>query len=358
MYLSVVPIRTYKNARGPEYLKWRYGRGLDIKWSLKDFGNEIPFALIATPHKLNIPHIPLSDIGINTKWIDKAANPTERMVRTLGVAFAMQSGIDRPDVWLGRDIHFGFDTLPAYDKQMQWAEYEAKLLRFGEWVMRGRYWVSDITGRILPVFAGGALPATDAFTNTNGTALTTHSASWTYNNTGFTAQTFAINTNAVHPTTSGSPAEVAAHWNADTFNDDHYSLATVANLAAGVYVGLSIRCATGATMTFYDYISDSLDASYLAKTVTGTYTQLGSTGSVFTTSLAIRLEATGTGIRPMRTGATADIGIQTDSAITSGYAGIAGYSTSTGARIDTWEGGNLTAPAVTAHLFNLLGIGG
>ena len=35
----IIPIEDVSSARGPEYLKWRYGSGtLDVEWSGKDFG--------------------------------------------------------------------------------------------------------------------------------------------------------------------------------------------------------------------------------------------------------------------------------------------------------------------------------
>lgn len=349
MHFNVLPLAHVGNARGPQGLKWRFGDGIDCRWSLKDFGPDVDAAIVVTDRPIRAPRLHLKEYGIDVRWRELAPTPLERAHRLLGVAFAMQSGIDRPDLWLGRDIHFGFASLRAFDRRMQQLEQESLLPRFGDWVMRGRMWVHELTGRMVPVVAGGALPFTDAFTATDGTALTTYNSNWTYNNSGVTAQTFAINTNAVHPTTSGGPAEIAAHVNSETFNNDQYAQGTIANLASGVYIGLAVRCASGATQTFYDYISDSADASYLGKYVAGSYTQLGSAGAVFMTSLAIRLEVSGSDLRPMRAGATADIGIQTDasSPIASGFAGIAGYSGSTGARLDNFEGGNLATAAAS-----------
>ena len=65
------------------------------------------------------------------------------------------------------------------------------------------------------------LPASDAFTASNGTALQTYSVNWTIQNGGFT-----INSNQVGPAQSG--AECGAFWNADSFDNDQYSQATLA----------------------------------------------------------------------------------------------------------------------------------
>jgi hypothetical protein len=43
-----------------------------------------------------------------------------------------------------------------------------------------------------------------------------------------------------------------------------------------------------------------------------------------------------------------DLGAQTDSAIASGDAGVAGYGDATDIRLDDWEGGNLAAAAAVA----------
>ena len=191
----------------------------------------------------------------------------------------------------------------------------------------------------------GALPATDAFTASDGTDLTTYSANWALNNGGTGSLKFSINTNAVHPNTSGN--EIAAHWTADAFANDHYAKGTISNIANASYVGLAVRAASGSTYTFYDYNGDGADGSYMSKYVSGSYTALGSAGAVFTTSLAIELHVSGTTITPKRGGSTADIGAQTDSSIASGSAGISGYGTATGSRLDNWEGGNIGSAAAS-----------
>ena len=191
------------------------------------------------------------------------------------------------------------------------------------------------------------LPATDVFTGSNGTALTTYSANWTLN-----SGNFAINTNAIAP--NASTTECAAGWNADTFNNDQYSQGTVSVTNGQTHaIGVACRCSTsGGTATYYGWYSDTgqANAAFLHKSVTGTWTQLGSTGARWTNGLAIRLEITGTTLRPMRAGATDAIGTQTDSAIASGRAGLSGYGVGTSVRLDDWEGGNLTV-ATKAVLF-------
>lgn len=180
-----------------------------------------------------------------------------------------------------------------------------------------------------------ALPATDAFTAANGTVLTTYSASWTNNN-----GSFAINTNSVHPN-NGAVDDQAAHWNADVFSNDQYSQGTIVALGATIFIGVSVRCHASA-FTFYCIDSDSADGTYLSKYVAGVYTALGSTGSVLVVSDVLKLEVSGTTLTPKKNGSLlVTPGAQTDSAIASGSAGIAGAGNGTTSRLDSWEGGNL-----------------
>lgn len=183
-----------------------------------------------------------------------------------------------------------------------------------------------------------ALPATETFTNSNGVALTTHSASWTNN-----AGTFAINSNAVYATDAGQ--DCAAHWNADTFANDQYAQGVIVALGS-TYIGVSVRCHASAN-THYGFEGNATD-SYFYKYVNGSYTQLGSTGGNFTNGQTLRIEASGTTITPKINGSTiSPPGAQTDSSISSGYAGIAGSGNNAVSRLDTWEGGNIGGGAAT-----------
>ena len=211
--------------------------------------------------------------------------------------------------------------------------------RFGDWVEAGRYWVNTKTGRLLPIIQGGALPATDVFTAADGTALTTYSANWTLNNGNF-----AIYSNSVGANLNN--AFPLAHWNADVFANNQYSKGTRTKNPYSTYqsCGVSVRCAatgnTGYGFNGYDTSSE------LYKVVSGTRTQLGSNGSAGAEiGDEIYIEANGTSITPKLNGSTTGTpGTQTDSAIASGYAGLAGYGNHPDyGWLDTWEGGNLGA---------------
>ncbi len=189
-----------------------------------------------------------------------------------------------------------------------------------------------------------ALPATDAFTNTDGTVLTTHSASWTFQN-----GTFSIQGNAAAANTGA--ADSFASWNADTFGNDQYSQGVFLTPTAGEYAGVACRMAAGTVDTNYHYYSES-GVSYFQKIVTGVYTQFGTTGGGFANNDAVKITANGTTITPFKNGVI-DSGVGgavTDSAIASGSAGIGGFgvATATDSRLDDWQGGSIATMTVTA----------
>lgn len=184
-----------------------------------------------------------------------------------------------------------------------------------------------------------SLPATEAFTDTDGVSLTAHSASWTNNYAAF-----AIFTNSLRPNGGDATTDACAHWNADAFANDQYAQAVWAASAVN-YMGVSVRVHAAAA-TFYDLIVSTGDQYYLAKYIAGTGTNLGTANS---TTLAvndvIRIEASGTSITG-KEDAVIMIGPITDASIASGYAGVCGSGSGTGTRIDTWEGGNIPNFAV------------
>lgn len=370
----LLPIDQKGIHRGPAYLEWRMNPGgLRRRWSLKDFGNDVGIGLVATEGAItgdalevtavtgdltrqehgNITNY-LQRAGVDSTWIHTGVSHRETLQRLMGLTQMHQAGGLDPTAWLGRNVHCGFVTLAPVDHRVFVAEQARKADRaIRPLVVRESFRSSAWRDYFSYLFRHPwllpfvALPATDVFTGSNGTALTTYSASWTLN-----SGNFAINTNAITPNSSGN--ECAAGWNADTFDSDQYAQGTAtATNNQNHAIGVACRChTTASTATYYGWYSDTgtTNAAYLHKSATGTWTQLGSTGARWTDGLAIRLETNGTTIRPMRTGATDAIGSQTDSTIASGRAGLSGYSTGTNMRLDGWEGGNLGgAPAQMSH---------
>ena len=186
-----------------------------------------------------------------------------------------------------------------------------------------------------------ALPATDTFTGADGTSLPTYSANWSVN-TG----AFVINTNGV--CTNSADAECGAGWNADTFDNDQYALGTLVDTASQYHLfGVAVRVHTdGTTDTYYGFYTNVTGGNQLFRQVAGTWSQLGSEGTVGANGQIIRLSVSGTTLTPTINGVTTNTpGAQTDNSIASGRAGLSGYSAGTANRLDNWEGGNLNAAA-------------
>ena len=221
-----------------------------------------------------------------------------------------------------------------------------------DWIRVGRYWYNIISGEILPVIQGGALPATDDFTTGTTQSLTDYSANWTNNNGSFEVQKL---TDDVGSKTSS--AECGAHWNADSFNDDQYAEVTVSSVGANDLIGCGVRHATSAA-TWYGYYALSSER-YLFKLDGGVWTELNKylSGGI-SVSDVMRIEAEGTIITPLLNGSEdTDVGWKSDSAISSGYAGLSGYNSTIINKVTDWEGGDLAEGAAKfATLTDTVGI--
>ena len=181
-----------------------------------------------------------------------------------------------------------------------------------------------------------ALPASDDFTAADGTALTTHSASWT-----LCSGNFAIYSNAVGSSAGG---ECGAGWNADAFENDQYAKATVALIDTvddWHIVGVAVRCdVTTPSANYYGFYGSDTEG-YLFKIVAGVYTQFGAATAGFDATDVIRIEAEGTTITAKINGVT--VRTADDNAFASGAAGICGYRAGEESMLGDWEGGNLVS---------------
>ena len=182
-----------------------------------------------------------------------------------------------------------------------------------------------------------SLPASDAFTTGTNANLASYSANWTQNN-----GTFRVLASTDDVRTYSSD-EIGAHWNADSFDNDQYSEGEINSLSASATVGVAVRVHASAA-TYYALYAQDTYGTYLGKVISGSWTELGNTGTTFSASDVIRLEAEGTAITPYRNGGVfSAIGAETDSSISSGYAGLSGWESASDARIDNWEGGNIAS---------------
>src|SRR3990172_1857706 len=87
------------------------------------------------------------------------------------------------------------------------------------------------------------LPATDAFTDTNGVQITSHGTGWTLLNGGSLQGDMDIQSNSLASDVLNT--DVVAFWDNDTFDDDHYSEATIVAITSNpVYIGVTTRCSS------------------------------------------------------------------------------------------------------------------
>jgi hypothetical protein len=187
-----------------------------------------------------------------------------------------------------------------------------------------------------------ALPATDAFTGTNGTALQTYSANWTINSGALQIQSNAV---------TGNQASVdsVAHWNADNFPNNQYCQAvlagTITNDNHGVCVRVDASARTGYVFFAIDPTARSvyrIDAgAYVLLTIDNTAPVVGQTYRIEISGSAITAKVNGSVIAALST---------TDSTYSSGFGGISGYNNSNTERLDNWEAGDLNPPAGNVYV--------
>jgi hypothetical protein len=129
--------------------------------------------------------------------------------------------------------------------------------------------------------------------------------------------------------------------NTEVLADNQYAQIVVTSPGSR-YMGISVRCASGAD-TYYAYIgSGNYQEKRLIRHVAGAETILD-TSTWLTGTNTLRLEVSGTTLTPLLNG-SADVGIPaaTDANIASGFAGVAGNGSNNGSTPgDDWESGSL-----------------
>lgn len=180
-----------------------------------------------------------------------------------------------------------------------------------------------------------ALPATDAFTRTDGSL----GSNWTQAN----------GTNSPRVRANGidnyDGSDDLVYWNADSFNNDQYSQ-LVYKSGSAVYLGPGVRITAS---NGYGLEASSNNTRYLGKIVAGVYTELANNLAAFTANDVYRMEMTGTSLVVKVNGS--NIFSVTDGSLASGSAGLAGYGSSSGSTAwDDWEGGNLGGSATSLPL--------
>jgi hypothetical protein len=183
-----------------------------------------------------------------------------------------------------------------------------------------------------------ALPASDAFSGTNGQALTSYSSNWSLN-----AGNFEIFSNGIRSDVDS--AETAARWNADSFTADQYSQLTITTVSGATYIGPAVRLKTDGSANYYGLYTNP-SSRYLFKTVNGTQTILANATVTFNDQDTLRVDVVGATLTPKVNGSLdANLGAHTDSAHAIGQAGICGYGDSgIGTFGDDFLADNIGAP--------------
>lgn len=199
--------------------------------------------------------------------------------------------------------------------------------------------------------------ASDAFTNTPATSLTTHSAAWT-RHTSYTVDSQISDANRARASATGT----SAYWHSGAPATADYSVSAdlffKETSGGAAFVGVIGRVDTAAnTLYMARYGGDVTDAWQLYKFVAGAATLFaGSVGATITdeTSHNIKLEMVGSAIKLFKDGeGTAAISV-TDTAITAaGKAGIRFLDSSSdtlGIHIDNFSADDIGAGLILANI--------
>jgi hypothetical protein len=141
-----------------------------------------------------------------------------------------------------------------------------------------------------------------------------------------------------------------AVWTGDSFQNDQYAQAAISvtgTVGGSTGGGLCVRAITAAK-TLYWVVADHAASSNIeiGKFVAGVHTTLTPLITRAWTDLDVfRLEANGATLTLKINGAT--VTTRTDGSIAAGGPGLAYSSTETAVTARTWEGGDLSAPAVS-----------
>lgn len=180
-----------------------------------------------------------------------------------------------------------------------------------------------------------ALPASDAFTGSDGTALATHNAGWTAS-----VGAWVLSSNQARGNSGGT--DHYATWTGDAFGDAQYSKCAISGMANGSqYRGVFARGAgSGGTFRCYLIFSDGVtgaDHTEIGIVTAGSYTRLKAVATTTVDGDVLEIRCNGTTIQFYKNSVLIDS--HTDATYSSGSAGI--YSFGSNAGIDDWSANNL-----------------
>jgi hypothetical protein len=181
-----------------------------------------------------------------------------------------------------------------------------------------------------------ALPATEDFAG-GAAAL---SGSWTQQ---LAAVTINKNGSGLGTQSGTSLNNPTAFWNADVFNNDHYSQIAIVAFN-GNFVEPVVRASGTGNENFYGHYTNGSGTRGVEKAVAGTFTDLGATSTAVSNGDTVRLEASGSTLTAKLNGVIT--GTFPDGTFASGAPGIAANaSAGTLPTFDSWQGDNLLSGA-------------
>jgi hypothetical protein len=184
---------------------------------------------------------------------------------------------------------------------------------------------------------GAVALATDNFNRANETPL---GGNWTLSGAG--DNDFNLSANHIVP--ANTSVDSVDWYNAVVWPNNQYSKASIVapgTSAGGQGMGLCVRHATS-LRTYYGCVIDAAGASnvQLFKMVAGTKTVIWTRTATYSSGAIMELQVQGTTLRVIYNGS--QVGADaTDSAISTGNAGLYYSSTDASATLDNWEGGSL-----------------
>ena len=177
-----------------------------------------------------------------------------------------------------------------------------------------------------------ALPATDNFNRASQTPLAGNWTSWG------TYYWYLFNGGGDASLSATGTGYEWAHWNASLFDNDQYAKAKVANTNVNDKVGVGVRMSNG-NGYFAMAGPTGSSGSLFGKIVGNTVTVQSTNAAIFAnTGDVIKIIAAGTNILWYINDVLQEN--YTDSSLTSGNAGIAGYNNAGSGEVDDFEGGN------------------
>jgi hypothetical protein len=185
----------------------------------------------------------------------------------------------------------------------------------------------------------------DAFTDTNGVALTAHGPFINLPSyPSALTSSFVIQSNAL-AANLGASEYVCARYSGASFANDQLSRGTVEREAsANSQIGVAVRCALDGSLSAYFLVGHSI-SSTTQKGVNGVPTLLGSHGG-FAQGDDIEISVVGTTVTSKKNGVIQFSG--TDASLASGAPGVWGYGNALDTRLLEWSCTGTAGPVVNA----------